>query len=303
MKFPRIIFIVGPTAVGKSDVAYHLAQKLDGEIISCDSMQIYREINIASNKPSEEVLKNVPHHLINIASIKDEFDAVRFSELAVKAIEEIHYKGKTPIVVGGSGMYMQILLDGIFEGSDKDEALRERLRTQAKEHGEDYLYQQLKKKDPQAALKIHPHDQKRIVRALEVCELQGKPMSEIKTDREGIWGKYNIEIYCLDMNREDLKEKINHRVDQMFDQGLVKEVQSLNGQGWSHTAQNIIGVKEVQGYLREEFSLDEAKERMKTNTRQFAKRQLTWFRKDKRLKWINITTQNSPERIAQSILS
>jgi len=169
MKSTSIIFIVGPTAVGKSKTAACLAQSIQGEIISCDSMQIYKEITIASDKPPQDILDKAPHHLVNVLSIEEEFDVARYNQLVLTAIEDIHDRDHVPVVVGGSGMYMQILLDGIFEGGSKNTALRQDLKKQARQYGNQFLYDKLKTEDSQAAEKIHPNDVRRVIRALEIC--------------------------------------------------------------------------------------------------------------------------------------
>ena len=286
-KLPTIIFIVGPTAVGKSELALALAQEIRGEIISCDSMQVYREISIANNKPSQKNLTKIPHHLINIISVKEEFDVVRFNDLAIQAIKDIHKRQRVPIIVGGSGLYMQVLLDGIFKGTSKDEALRLRLLKEKPEN----LYQRLKDIDPKAALKIHANDTKRIVRALEVWEKEGQAISQLQSKRQGLWGNYDIFIFGLTRDREQLYGMINQRVEDMFKEGLVDEVKKISSLRLSQTAERIIGVREVEGYLKGKYDLNHAKELMKMNTRRYAKRQGTWFKKEKRIEWFDLTTE------------
>jgi len=193
----KIIFIVGPTAVGKSEVAFALAQSIQGEIISCDSMQVYKEINIASNKPSKAELKEIPHHLMNIVSVEEEFDVAQFNQRTLKAIDQIFENHHVPIVVGGSGLYMSILLDGLFQGAKANPQLRKQLQTQADEHGLESLYQQLQELDPKAAEKIHPHNLKRMIRALEVCLSEGEIFSERQKKRQGLWGQYDITLIAL----------------------------------------------------------------------------------------------------------
>ncbi|MDP8212406.1 MAG: tRNA (adenosine(37)-N6)-dimethylallyltransferase MiaA [Candidatus Zapsychrus exili] len=302
MNQKKIIFIVGPTASGKSNVALELALKIKGEIVSSDAMQVYKEINIISNKPTKEDQKQVPHHLINIVSIEDKFDVVKFNKLAIEAIDKIHKKDKVPIVVGGSGLYMQILLDGIFEGGKKDEALREHFRQQAAEKGNDYVYGLLTKEDKKAAEKIHPNDLKKVIRALEVAMVEKRPITEMQKEREGIWRKYDISIFALDVIREKLYEKINNRVDIMIEQGAIDEVKKLRKKEINYTAAGIIGIKEIQGYLDGEYDIDRLKYLMKLNTRHYAKRQLTWFRRDKRIKWIKVDNKLDAKLIAGKIL-
>ena len=296
-----IIFIVGPTAVGKSEVALSVAREIKGEIISCDSMQIYKEINIASSKPSAQEIKKVPHHLVNVMSVCDEFDVARFNTLANAAVKDILARGRIPIIVGGSGLYMQILLDGIFESSSRDELLREKLKQEAEVKGNAYLYDWLKKHDPQAASKIHVNDMKRIVRALEVCLTQKTAISQLQKNRAGLWGKYDITVIGLNQKRENLYERINGRVESMFQSGLIDEIKNISVLHLSKTAQGLIGIKEILSYLRRENTLDEAKENMKQNTRHLAKKQLTWFRKEKRIQWIDVDGK-IPSVIAAEIL-
>ena len=298
----KIIFIVGPTAVSKSDIALHLAKNIKTEIVSCDAMQVYKETCIATNKPSKAILKKIRHHLIDVVSVDEEFDVVRFNNLAVAAIYNIHERKKIPLVVGGSGLYMQVLLDGIFQGPPKDEKLREILTQQIHDHGNEYLYEKLKKVDAKAAGKIHVHDTKRIIRALEVFMKEQKPFSELQQKREGLWGKYIIYIFGLNRERKELYEIINRRVEQMFDDGLIEEIKKVSKLKLSQTALRIIGVREVRGYLNGEYDLARAKELMKTNTRRYAKRQLTWFKKDKRVEWFLIASKDSIENIVDSIL-
>ncbi|HBR14449.1 MAG TPA: tRNA (adenosine(37)-N6)-dimethylallyltransferase MiaA [Candidatus Omnitrophica bacterium] len=302
MLLPGIIFIVGPTAVGKSDVAIVLAQRIQGEIISCDSMQVYREIHIASNKPSGDELKSVPHHLIDIISVRDEFDVARFNQLALTHIKAIHSRQRVPIVVGGSGMYVQILLDGIFEGRGKDPELRQALVRQAHELGPDVLYEKLKRMDPQAAARTHPNDLKRIIRALEIVLTENKSVSELHKERKGLWGQYPIDIFGLNLDRKELYKKIEARVDHMFQVGAVEEVRALQNMSLSKTAECIIGVKEIRGYLNGAYAEGEARDLMKLHTRRLAKRQLTWFRKDKRVFWLMLDSPETPRRVAERIL-
>jgi len=296
-----IVFIIGPTAVGKSDVALHLAQQMSGEIISCDSMQIYRQINIASNKPSAADLKKIKHHCIDIISVDQEFNVAQFNTMVAEYITKIHAKGCTPIVVGGSGMYVQILLDGIFEGAPKDDNLRRELKFQAEQYGNEYLYDKLEIVDPQAAAKIHANDLKRLIRALEVSLSEQKLFSELKQKRIGLWGQYDIQIFVLNRNRAQLYQRINERVDHMIRQGLVDEIKKLKAMKLSLTAQGAIGIKEILNYLNEACSLQKSVELMKQNTRRFAKQQLTWFRRDKRFQWIDIEDGVAVEEIVEKI--
>ncbi len=302
MNNSAIIFIAGPTAVGKTDVALALAQKLKGEIVSCDSMQAYKEASIASNKPSAGQLKKVKHHLLGIVSVKKEFDVAAFQKKAFAAIKGILRRGKTPIVAGGSGMYMQVLLDGIFDRAQKNDRLRGKLAEELASSGADVLYSRLRQVDPPAAAKIHPNDHRRVIRALEVFELKKQPISEVKKNRKGLWGTYPIKVFALNRQREELYSRINARVEEMFAGGLVDEMKKISTMKLSKTAQGMIGLKEVSGFLRGEYDLERAKYLLKRNTRHFAKRQLTWFRKDKRLQWIHIAEGDRLETIVNQIV-
>ncbi|MFA5059135.1 MAG: tRNA (adenosine(37)-N6)-dimethylallyltransferase MiaA [Candidatus Omnitrophota bacterium] len=302
MNLKRIVFIVGPTAVGKSSVALYLAKKINGEIISCDSMQVYRDVSVANNKPSDEYLKKCPHHLIDLISVSKEFDAAIFCRKAKAAIKEVHQKGRIPIIVGGTGFYMTALLDGIFKGAAKDEMLRKRLENQARLNGAGFLYKKLKKIDPVAASRIHPNDIKRIIRAVEVFMLTKIPISKLQKNRNGIWEKFDIKIFALNRDRAELYSLINARVDQMFADGLIDEMKKISLKKWSRTAQGMIGFKELRGYFNGECSLEESKEMMRLHTRRYAKRQLTWFRRDRRLRWVMIKKNETPRAIAEKII-
>jgi tRNA dimethylallyltransferase len=284
----EIIFIVGPTAVGKTEVAALLAEKVNGEIVSCDAMQVYKDIAIASNKPPKKILQKTPHHMLGIIPINKDFDVASYRRRALLAIRKVQHGGAVPVVCGGSGLYMSVLLDGIFEGGTKNDTVRFALEKEAELKGDDALYVKLKKVDPKAAQKIHPHDRRRVIRALEVFSVSGRPISALQPRREGLWGQYDISVFALNRPREELYEAVNRRVDQMVEEGLVDEIRSLMKRKWSRTAEKIIGVKEIKEYLRGGCTLEQAKEATKLNTRRYAKRQLTWFRKDKRLQWILI---------------
>ncbi|MBF0490851.1 MAG: tRNA (adenosine(37)-N6)-dimethylallyltransferase MiaA [Candidatus Omnitrophica bacterium] len=298
--FP-ILFIVGPTAVGKTEIALLLAKKLSGEIISCDAMQVYREVNIASAKPSKQELDSVRHHCLNIVSVTEDFNVGRFREAATQAVLDIQQRGKPVIFCGGSGMYMMVLLDGIFEQLSRDPLLREKLQKEAILSGISSLHRKLSDLDPVVAGKIHPHDNKRIIRALEVCMTAGTAMSELQTQRQGLWNQMPIRIFAINRPREILYARVEDRVEAMFEQGLVKEVETISDLPLSTNSATLIGLREVGGYLRGEYDLAQAKYLMKMNTRHFVKRQLTWFRRDKRVEWINIENE-SAEDVVEGIM-
>jgi tRNA dimethylallyltransferase len=297
----KIFFLVGPTAIGKSALAIRLAKKLNCEIISLDSMQIYKGMDILSSKPSKRMRKAIAHHFLDIASPNQNFDAARYRKSAIRKIGEIHKRGKIPLFTGGTGLYMSVLIDGIFKEAKSDEALREKLYAQAKRRGGDYLHRKLKAVDKAAAAKIHPHDLRRIIRALEVFQLTGKPISELWKKRSGLSGKYDIKIFCLNKDRQDLYNDINARVEKMFQNGLVNEVKKLLKEKLSKTCAQAIGIKEISGYLEGAYDLSAARELIKKNTRNYAKRQLAWFRKDKRVSWIDAGKAGALKEIISAI--
>jgi len=301
MKETPLIFIVGPSAVGKSETGVHLALQLSGEIVCCDAMQVYREITIASDKPSFKILEQCPHHVLDVVSVCEDFNVARFRQLAVTAIEEIRARGKTPLVVGGSGMYMSVLLDGIFESKATDEGLRAALTQELYDHGQVFLHERLRALDPQAAERIHPNDPQRIIRALEVTLSTGKPLSQLQPQREGLWGKMPIKLFGLNRPRAELYHRAEARIDEMFAGGLLEEIKQVMSLPLSLTAQKIIGIPEVSGYLKGEYDLKRAQYLMKLNTRHYVKRQLTWFRRDQRLEWIDIAPNQTAQQVADII--
>jgi len=298
-----IIFLVGPTASGKTEIAVSLAKKLGAEIISCDSMQIYKGMELLTSKPSAKFLKKVKHHLLSIKSPRDEFNVAQYQRLALKKIKLIHGKGKIPLFVGGTGFYMGIILDGIFPEVASSQEIREDLYREAQKFGNPRLYERLQKVDPQAASRIHPNDLRRIIRALEVYKKTGKPISEWQKKRRGAWGNYDIRIFGLRRAKKALVKRINMRIDSMFDSGLVNEVKKLLKKKLSRTAACAIGVREIKGYLEGKYDLEEAKRQMQHNTRLYAKRQMTWFRKDKRIKWIRVVERDTLKKIVSKIYS
>lgn len=284
----KVVFIVGPTAAGKTGLSIKLAKEINGEIISADSMQAYRGMDIVSQKPTKREQRKAKHHLISFLNPRKEYSAARFSKTARKIIKDILKRGKTPIVTGGSGLYIRALLDGIFPSKRKSEAVRKRLRGIAQREGALFLHNRLKKIDPASARKIHPNDLKRVIRALEICELEKKTKTELKKETRGIKDKYDTAIFGLTMEKGRLYERINKRVDLMFRKGLVREVKRLLRRKLSITSRQALGIKEIEGYLNGAYDLQRAKEMLKRSTRRFAKRQLTWFRPDKRIVWINL---------------
>lgn len=300
----RIVFLAGPTASGKTLVAVRLARDLNAEIISCDSMQVYRRMDILTSKPQPALRKKIPHHLIDFIDPAKEYNVSRYRREALSKIKAVIKKGKTPLLVGGTGLYMSVLIGGIFKARPVKKSRRKELYRQAESKGSAYLYERLKKVDPEAASRIHPNDTRRIARALEVFEATGKPISKLQKDRIGLGVEYDIRIFCLDMPRDELYGRIDKRVQKMFARGLIKEARGLLKSKLSRTARAAIGLREIKGYLDGLYDLQEAKRLMQRNSRRYAKRQLTWFRKDKRIRWIKagVSQGQGPAAVARAIL-
>ncbi|MBU1912757.1 MAG: tRNA (adenosine(37)-N6)-dimethylallyltransferase MiaA [Candidatus Omnitrophica bacterium] len=278
-----VIFLVGPTASGKTNLSIKLARKLNAEIISCDSMCVYKGMDILTSKPSASDRKKVRHHLIDITPPAKEFSVAEYRRMALEKIEEILKREKTPLFVGGSGLYVKAVVDGLFPSAEKDLKFRKRQERLAGKYGKAYLYRKLKKIDPDRAEKIHPNDSRRIIRVLEIYRTEKIKPSELKRFTEPL--KYNFKIFGLQLDRQKLYENIDTRVEEMFKKGIVSEVKRLSRKKLSMTARKALGYGEVLGYLKGEYSLEEAKELLKKNTHHFAKKQLTWFRGDRRIKW------------------
>jgi len=298
----KIIFIVGPTGVGKSETAVALAKRIKGEIISCDSMQIYKGMDIITSKPPLSLRKKVRHHLIGAISASGEYNVSRYRKDALKKIRNIIKRGKVPICAGGTGLYMSVLINGIFDLNSKNNAVRKHLIKLAEIKGSSFIYKKLQEVDPVASAKIHPHDVKRIVRALEVFEVAGSPISQLQKQRKGLSEEFDINIIGLNRKRDELYRLIDERVDGMFEQGLLQEAKRLLKSRLSKTARLVIGLRELKGYFDGLYNLDEARRLIKRNTRQYAKRQLTWFRKDKRIQWIKLKEGDSSTQVAQRIM-
>lgn len=304
---PQVLCIVGPTASGKTEVAFELSKKIPIEVISCDSMQVYKRMPILSQSPPKNLQKKMKIHLVNFLEPEKEFNAALFRELTEKLIPKILKKGKAPVIVGGTGLYLRALLDGLFESSEsklqKDEAFRQKMLAAHEKHGSHYLHDQLKTVDEAAAQKIHPNDIRRIVRALEVYHLTGKPMSEQKSNRNGIRNQYDLKIFFLDRDREDLYERIESRVDQMLKDGLIREVKRLEKRSLSQTASMALGFREIKSYLAKEKTLEEALGLLKMNTRRYAKRQISWFRHEKGVEFLEVKKKEPLKIIAKKILA
>lgn len=288
-----LLCILGPTAVGKTELAVRIAARIGSEIISVDSRQVYRKMDIGTAKPTQEI----PHHMIDCVMPDEPFSVADYQKGADAAISQILQHGKVPMLVGGSGMYFRAVVDGIFNGPQSDPALRQKLRQEAEEFGIPYLHQRLETIDPEAAGRIHHNDLMRIIRALEVYEKSGRRISELQKQWNQGETRYKFLAFGLIRPRKELYERIDSRVDQMMSKGFLDEVRSLSGYSRDLPSMNCLGYKELLSFLDGQYDLDEAVRLIKQNTRRFAKRQLTWFRKDKRIKWIDLSACPSPEDI------
>lgn len=303
-----LIVIAGPTAVGKTAVSVRLAQLLDGEIISADSVQVYKGLDIGSAKVRQEEMGGIPHYLIDVIEPDTMYDVAAFQQMAQTAIEEIYSKGKIPILVGGTGFYIQALLYGIDftdEGEEKISVRKKLEEEAAQEGGPDRLYERLRSCDPHSCEMIHPNNVKRVIRALEYFTLHGHPISEHNAEERKKEACYDVTFFVLTDQREALYERIDRRVDQMLQDGLEKEVKDLKERGITekHTSMQGIGYKEMVAYLNGLCSLEEAAEQIRKNSRNYAKRQLTWFRRERDVIWVDISEfQYDKEEIAQWLM-
>ena len=302
MKSP-LICIVGPTAVGKTEIAIQLAQQLDAEIVSLDSRQIYRGMDIGTAKPTPDQQRAVPHHLIDCVEVDQPFSVAEYQLLADIAIEEIHGRGKRAMAVGGAGLYFRSIIDGLFDGPGADAGIRSKLQQEADELGNLALHERLRRYDPEAADRVHPNNLVRVIRALEVYELTGKPISVLQQQWKMDEPRYSFRAFGLDMPRKELYRRIEDRVDLMVEAGLVEEVKGLLDRGYPRNcvAMRSFGYKELIDYLDGVRTLDEAIALLKQNTRRFAKRQLTWFRNDPRIEWIDSSQFASTEGIVDNL--
>ena len=285
----NMICICGPTASGKTGLAVALAKRLDGEVVSCDSMQIYRGMDIGTAKPTLEEMQGIPHHLLDVASPSEDFSVSRYVELADKAVQDIFSRGKTVIVAGGTGLYMDSLIQGRAFAPFPETGKRAALEREAEQQGIEALLERLEQVDPEAAKRLHPSDKKRIIRALEVYEETGKTITQHNEETRLLPPKYRPVWLGLSFEpRQLLYDRIDLRVDQMIGQGLVEEVRRLLESGISPraTAMQAIGYKEIAAALRGECDLDTAVEQIKLGSRRYAKRQLTWFRRNPAIRWL-----------------
>lgn len=304
MKQPLII-LTGPTAVGKTELSIALAKAVNGEIISADSMQVYKYMDIGTAKIKPEEMQGIPHYLVDELSPEEDFNVVRFSQLAKYHIDQIYARGKIPILVGGTGFYIQaVLYDIDFTENEEDKSFRTELESFVKEQGELALHERLKQVDPASAEKIHPNNIKRVIRALEYYQQTGEPISAHNEKERQKTSPYNAAYFVLTNDRTLLYDRINKRVDKMLENGLVKEVKGLLDMGYKKEMISMqgLGYKEIIDYLEGRSTLEEAIYILKRDTRHFAKRQLTWFKREKEVIWLDKSKYTSEEELLGAIL-
>lgn len=301
-----LIVLTGPTAAGKTALSIILAKAVGGEVISADSMQVYKGMDIGSAKVTKEEMDGVPHHLIDVLEPEQEFNVVVFKELAIKAMEGIYSRGRIPIVAGGTGFYIQALLYDIdFTENDADTAIRRELEELARREGPHALHRILAQADPRSAELIHENNIKRVIRAIEYYRKTGEPISLHNERERGKESPYNFLYYVVNMDREQLYRRIDERIDRMLAAGLVEEVRTLRERGCKRgmTSMQGLGYKEILDYLDGLCTLEEAVYVLKRDTRHFAKRQLTWFKRERQVRWLQAEDfGGSPQAMAASIL-
>ncbi|MCF8241577.1 MAG: tRNA (adenosine(37)-N6)-dimethylallyltransferase MiaA [Melioribacteraceae bacterium] len=299
-----VVIITGPTCSGKTFVGIELAKKMNGEIISADSRQCYKYLDIGTAKPSPKELDSIKHHLIDTHQPDQDFNASIFEHQSLNIIDNLFEHDKLPIVVGGSGLYIRALTDGIFDDVDNDEDFRNQMKDLKDKHGNEYIYQMLMERDSQAAETMLPQNWKRVIRALEVLHVTGKSIREVQNEYERNLN-INFLLFGLNWEREILYQRINRRVDEMISAGLIEEVKSLKERGFTNelNSLNTVGYKEIFSYLDNEIGIERAIELIKRNTRRFAKRQMTWFRRDKRIEWMKINRESELELVVKRIES
>ncbi|MBC8059927.1 MAG: tRNA (adenosine(37)-N6)-dimethylallyltransferase MiaA [Clostridiaceae bacterium] len=300
----RILILSGPTGVGKTEVSIELAKKLNGEIISADSMQIYKYMDIGSGKISIEEMQGITHHMIDILDPEDSFTVADFKSRATGIIEDIISRGKLPMLVGGTGLYIDSLIRNYsFTEAHKDDSYREELEVLAQKEGNQYVHQLLRDKDPISFENIHYNNLKRVIRALEVFKLTGKPFSNYKVEASYDLA-YDVDYFVLTMNRETLYTRINKRVDTMMEKGLLQEVKFLKERGLTSEIQSMkgIGYKEILDFLHGDTTLEAAVDSIKQGSRNYAKRQLTWFRRNELVQWIDKDEFRDQDKILELIM-
>jgi tRNA dimethylallyltransferase len=294
---PRLVVIVGPTGVGKSALALRLASRRGAEIVSADSMQVYRYMDIGTAKPTPADRAAVPHHLIDLVDPDEPFNAALYRERAVEVIRDLHRRGKPVLVAGGTGLYVKVLLGGLVDGPGPDETLRRHYRDLLEKRGREYLHELLARRDPRAAAAIRPSDAVRMIRALEVLDQTGRSIVDIRAGHRFADRPYDALLIGLMMERAELFAAIDHRVDAMLGQGFVEEVERLLERGFGESLKPMqsLGYRQIVDYLRGRSGLEEAVEKMRRQTKAFARRQGTWFRADDRIRWFTPGQEDAVE--------
>ncbi len=301
MKRIPVVAVIGPTASGKSDLAVEICRRFGGEVVSADSMQIYKGMDIATAKPTEEEKKNIPHHMMDFLDNSEDYSVALYQQAASECIADIHSRGLLPVVCGGTGLYVDTLLNNVKLSDDScDEELRRSLLKRAEDGGADKLLEEVRAFDPEYAEKLHPNNIKRIVRALEVYKTTGTTMTE-QTELSKQASPYDVCFIGLDAeNRQFLYDRIDRRVDIMFGRGLENEAREYLASANGSTSAQAIGYKELKPYIDGEISLEEAEKNLKRATRRYAKRQLTWFRRNERINWLLIDKYQKREELANA---
>lgn len=302
--FPPLIFIVGCTGSGKSSLGRELARRLNGEIISIDSMKVYRRMDIGTAKASRSVQREIPHHMIDVVEPSEEFSVAQYVRHAENAIHAIRSRGRPILVVGGTALYIKALTEGLFDGPSADPVVRAALHKEAQDFGQEKLHARLQQVDPDASSRIHPNDLRRIVRALEVYELSGQPISKLQSQWDRERTKYDCEFFGIRRDIEDQNHRTNLRVKGMLEEGFVDEVRSLLSEPdpLSSTAARALGYAEMIRHLHEEISLAEAVELIKINTRRMAKSQRTWFKRFRQTCWLDVGPDTDTSEAVEEIL-
>lgn len=295
---PAAISLIGPTGSGKTDLILALSKRLPIEVINCDSMQVYQGLEVLSQAPSRSVRKKVRHHEAVILPVSREYSAARFAERAHQLVPEIQGRGALPVICGGTGLYLHSLVDGLFEGPEAHPGIRARLYERAEREGAAALFIELERLDPDAAAKIHPNDTRRLVRALEVIETSGQTFSSLKAQRKGVWGEWAVALWGLHWERPELYARIDRRVPLMLRSGARAEVERLKGRRLSRTAAACLGLEEIRAWIAGKMTREAAIARIQMNTRRYAKRQVTWFKRDTRIRWIRRIPDQDPEEVA-----
>lgn len=299
-----LVLLVGPTAVGKSEIGLRLAQALETDLLTADSRQVYRGMDIATDKPTPEQRQGVPHRLIDLVDPDGSFNAGQYRQLALQEIERLYGERRLPLIVGGTGLYVRTLIHGLCDAPRADQAFRASLLQRAQGQGRSFLHAELARVDPELAARLHPHDEVKIVRALEVFHLSGRRLSDVQQEHRFAEQPFSVLMIGLNRERAQLYRRIDERVEAMFARGVVEETAQLLAKGYRREtgAMKGLGYQQVAGYLAGDYGRAEALRLLKRDTRHYAKRQLTWFRKEPGLQWWLLSEQEAPEDVAGRLM-